>query len=152
MGVFKKGLISLSVLIFSFTFYPLEKAEAGWGSWEKPQWAPSGCLTRVWTDATNYYRGATSVDVKIEQNGKCGRVYYRMAIYGGSANMYRVSPYLTGYFSNITPTKKFQISSISPTYKDGRSLAVVADLAPNNNFAYHNLLGITSSHNIHIYQ
>lgn len=55
-----------------------QNASAAWSDWQSFDGFKQGCKVRVYTDALNYSSKASTVDVKAEQNGNCGTIYYNM--------------------------------------------------------------------------
>lgn len=104
-----KFILTFTIVISgSMVFFPNMKADAAMSSWQGRIKGDSDCRVRVWTDATNYYRGATTVDWYAETNGKCRKLDYSAELVS-SAHGIRRSGKLTGYFANRTPTKSFSI-------------------------------------------
>ncbi|MCY7925431.1 hypothetical protein P9D81_12995 [Bacillus haynesii] len=98
--------VSLGVLI-SFIFLNPNNAQAATSPWQKVSGAGSACKVRIWTDATTYTKRAKTVDFTIEQNGKCGKLYYTAIL---APDRYFVSaPYVDGYFTSKTPIKKLSV-------------------------------------------
>ncbi|MBX9957936.1 hypothetical protein H7T43_24050 [Peribacillus simplex] len=132
----KKMKIKKMLMVFSAAFIlgvsalPFNASAAGWTSWEDNPMG-NGCKTRVWHDADTYTTNATTIDFKVEQNGKCGKLYYKSSIntYGNApAYWKRISPYQTGSFSNITPLKQIKLSSLTQT---GVKAKVLVELYKN---------------------
>lgn len=93
-----------------------EKAQAAtYSGWQHPYGFNKSCKVRVITDASTYTKRATTVDAKVEQNGSCGKLYYRMDLAYKNANFMSIGDIQTGYFSGSTPWKSFNIRSVKQT-------------------------------------
>ncbi|WP_195536336.1 hypothetical protein [Bacillus paralicheniformis] len=109
-----KKVLKASVLFgvcvaFLLGFAPKE-ASAAWSEWQSFDGFKQGCKVRVYTDALNYSSKASTVDVKAEQNGNCGTIYYGMFLsWKGSDSVSIGSSYPTGSFTSNTPLKSINI-------------------------------------------
>lgn len=103
-----KGFVTSLVVLFVFLGSGIfsEEAEAATGTW---QTVNGSCKVRLVTDATNYYRGATTVDVYGETNGNCGTLYYKLVMDTHHYGLLSTQTF-TGNFANRTPTKQFSIA------------------------------------------
>ncbi|MEB3127513.1 hypothetical protein VJC19_04820 [Bacillus paralicheniformis] len=104
-----KTIATLSLLI-SGTLLFSQSAAAVWSPWQKEAF---GHTARVFTDDTNYYSGAKTVDWRAEKKGS-GTLYYTAGVYkkrsgGGLTDTNLVQ---RGYFKNSTPLKSFSVNEI----------------------------------------
>ncbi|MCM3425529.1 hypothetical protein [Bacillus paralicheniformis] len=104
-----KTIATLSLLI-SGTLLFSQSAAAVWSPWQKEA---LGHTARVFTDDTNYYSGAKTVDWKAEKKGS-GTLYYTAGVYkkrsgGGLTDTNLVQ---RGYFKHSTPLKSFSVNEI----------------------------------------
>ncbi|MCV9368939.1 hypothetical protein OIO07_11875 [Bacillus paralicheniformis] len=104
-----KTIVTLSLLI-SGTLLFSQSAAAVWSPWQKEAF---GHTARVFTDDTNYYSGAKTVDWRAEKKGS-GTLYYTAGVYkkrsgGGLTDTNLVQ---RGYFKHSTPLKSFSVSEI----------------------------------------
>lgn len=117
--IVKKSLLILfSFLLVSSVvlFGSNEKAQAAtYSGWQHPYGFNKSCKVRVITDASTYTKRATTVDAKVEQNGNCGKLYYRMYLAYKNANFGSIGDDQTGEFSSSTPWKSFSIRSVKQT-------------------------------------
>ncbi|AGI28803.1 MULTISPECIES: hypothetical protein [Bacillus] len=114
----KSLLILFSFLLVSSVvlFGSNEKAQAAtYSGWQHPYGFNKSCKVRVITDASTYTKRATTVDAKVEQNGNCGKLYYRMYLAYKNANFGSIGDDQTGEFSSSTPWKSFSIRSVKQT-------------------------------------
>ncbi|PAD57681.1 hypothetical protein CHH92_23930 [Bacillus sonorensis] len=87
-----------------------QNASAAWSDWQSFDGFKQGCKVRVYTDALNYSSKASTVDVKAEQNGNCGTIYYNMFLsWKGSDSVSIGSNVPTGSFTSNTPLKSINI-------------------------------------------
>ncbi|TWJ36167.1 hypothetical protein [Bacillus licheniformis] len=104
-----KTIVTLSLLI-SGTLLFSQSAAAVWSPWQKEAF---GHTARIFTDDTNYYSGAKTVDWRAEKKGS-GTLYYTAGVYkkrsgGGLTDTNLVQ---RGYFKNSTPLKSFIVNEI----------------------------------------
>ncbi|KUL16178.1 hypothetical protein RFN66_03605 [Bacillus paralicheniformis] len=104
-----KIIVTLSLLI-SGTLLFSQSAAAVWSPWQKEAF---GHTARIFTDDTNYYSGAKTVDWRAEKKGS-GTLYYTAGVYkkrsgGGLTDTNLVQ---RGYFKHSTPLKSFSVSEI----------------------------------------
>ncbi|EQM28565.1 hypothetical protein [Bacillus licheniformis] len=104
-----KTIVTLSLLI-SGTLLFSQSAAAVWSPWQKEAF---GHTARIFTDDTNYYSGAKTVDWRAEKKGS-GTLYYTAGVYkkrsgGGLTDTNLVQ---RGYFKNSTPLKSFSVNEI----------------------------------------
>lgn len=104
-----KTIVTLSLLI-SGTLLFSQSAAAVWSPWQKEAF---GHTARIFTDDTNYYSGAKTVDWRPEKKGS-GTLYYTAGVYkkrsgGGLTDTNLVQ---RGYFKNSTPLKSFSVNEI----------------------------------------
>lgn len=104
-----KMIATLSLLI-SGTLLFSQSAAAVWSPWQKEAF---GHTARIFTDDTNYYSGAKTVDWRAEKKGS-GTLYYTAGVYkkrsgGGLTDTNLVQ---RGYFKNSTPLKSFSVNEI----------------------------------------
>ncbi|MBU5327648.1 hypothetical protein [Bacillus paralicheniformis] len=104
-----KTIATLSLLI-SGTLLFSQSAAAVWSPWQKEAF---GHTARIFTDDTNYYSGAKTVDWRAEKKGS-GTLYYTAGVYkkrsgGGLTDTNLVQ---RGYFKHSTPLKSFSVSEI----------------------------------------
>ncbi|WP_078414341.1 hypothetical protein [Priestia abyssalis] len=109
----KKLAITSSLISGLVIATSIGTAEAATGSWTSVPSSGTGCQVQVWTDATSYGSGASTVDAYAKTNGKCNRTfYYKMSMRTGGGD-YASSQTFTGSFSSQSPTKSFDISKIN---------------------------------------
>ena len=94
-----KSLVMILPLVLVM-FVTTNQAEAATSSWQSVS-GVSGCQVRVWTDATTYYKSASTVDWYAQTNGSCGTLNYAASLKHPSQNITQI---LDGSFSNQTPT------------------------------------------------
>ncbi|MEC2212628.1 hypothetical protein P9G44_18280 [Bacillus paralicheniformis] len=104
-----KTIATLSLLL-SGTLLFSQSAAAVWSPWQKEAF---GHTARIFTDDTNYYSGAKTVDWRAEKKGY-GTLYYTAGVYkkrsgGGLTDTNLVQ---RGYFKHSTPLKSFSVSEI----------------------------------------
>ncbi|MFB7033146.1 hypothetical protein ACFCVS_01330 [Bacillus altitudinis] len=104
----KKLLITLTIIIAAVLYAP--SAQAVWSNWQTEGY---GHQARVFTDDTNYYVGAKTVDWRAEKKGS-STLYYTAGIYkkrsgGGLTDTNLVQ---RGSFKAATPLKSFSVSEI----------------------------------------
>ncbi|MEC0754599.1 hypothetical protein P8884_12805 [Bacillus haynesii] len=104
-----KTIVTLSLLI-SGTLLFSQSAAAVWSPWQKEAF---GHTARIFTDDTNYYSGAKTVDWRAEKKGS-STLYYTAGVYkkrsgGGLTDTNLVQ---RGYFKHSTPLKSFSVSEI----------------------------------------
>jgi hypothetical protein len=104
-----KSIVTLSLLL-SGTLLFSQSAAAVWSPWQKEAF---GHTARIFTDDTNYYSGAKTVDWRAEKKGS-GTLYYTAGVYkkrsgGGLTDTNLVQ---RGYFKNSTPLKSFSVNEI----------------------------------------
>ncbi|MEJ9331137.1 hypothetical protein [Bacillus licheniformis] len=104
-----KTIVTLSLLI-SGTLLFSQSAAAFWSPWQKEAF---GHTARIFTDDTNYYSGAKTVDWRAEKKGS-GTLYYTAGVYkkrsgGGLTDTNLVQ---RGYFKHSTPLKSFSVNEI----------------------------------------
>ncbi|MEC1552558.1 hypothetical protein P9D28_08975 [Bacillus haynesii] len=104
-----KSIVTLSLLI-SGTLLFSQSAAAVWSPWQKEAF---GHTARIFTDDTNYYSGAKTVDWRTEKKGS-STLYYTAGVYkkrsgGGLTDTNLVQ---RGYFKHSTPLKSFSVSEI----------------------------------------
>ena len=104
-----KTIVTLSLLI-SGTLLFSQSAAAVWSPWQKEAF---GHTARIFTDETNYYSGAKTVDWRAEKKGS-STLYYTAGVYkkrsgGGLTDTNLVQ---RGYFKNSTPLKSFSVNEI----------------------------------------
>ncbi|WYD68278.1 hypothetical protein [Bacillus phage PK1] len=104
-----KVVVALSILLSGTVLFS-QSASAAWSSWQTELF---GHKARVWTDDTNYYSGAKTVDWRIEKKGS-GTLYYTAGAYkkrsgGGLTDTNLVQ---RGYFKKSTPIKSFSVSEM----------------------------------------
>lgn len=102
--------ISTLSLLLSGTLLFSQPAAAVWSPWQKEAF---GHTARIFTDDTNYYSGAKTVDWRAEKKGS-GTLYYTAGVYkkrsgGGLTDTNLVQ---RGYFKHSTPLKSFSVSEI----------------------------------------
>ncbi|WP_113714089.1 cell wall-binding protein [Priestia endophytica] len=123
-------ILVLPVLIAGFLVTsPSDNAEAATSGWESI-YGISGCQVRVWNDAYNYTKNASTIDAYAETNGKCGTLTYKA--YVVVPHVGRISNVYNGTFAHRTPTKSFYLNSLSASgvdawvsfdiYKNGKLL------------------------------
>ncbi|MGK4251213.1 hypothetical protein AB0X76_22290 [Bacillus licheniformis] len=104
-----KTIVTLSLLI-SGTLLFSQSAAAVWSPWQKEAF---GHTARIFTDDTNYYSGAKTVDWRAEKKGS-GILYYTAGVYkkrsGGGLTDTNLAQ--RGYFKHSTPLKSFSVSEI----------------------------------------
>jgi len=104
-----KTIITLSLLLSGSLLFS-QSAAAVWSPWQKEAF---GHTARIFTDDTNYYSGAKTVDWRAEKKGS-GTLYYTAGVYkkrsgGGLTDTNLVQ---RGYFKNSTPLKSFSVNEI----------------------------------------
>ena len=106
MKVMMVFTIALSAIAFTGLSNKAEAA-TGWNT------IYGSCKARVVSDATNYTKTATTIDVYGETNGSCSKTLkYNLWLENPAAG--QVGPQnFTGSFNNQTPTKKFTISRLN---------------------------------------
>ncbi|MCF7618638.1 hypothetical protein P9D57_00585 [Bacillus sonorensis] len=98
--------VSMAILL---GFSP-QNASAAWSDWQSFNGFKQGCKVRVYTDALNYSSKAKTVDVKAEQNGNCGTIYYEMFLsWKGNWSIGMGENLPTGSFTSVTPLKSITI-------------------------------------------
>jgi hypothetical protein len=113
-----KFAISLAtIFVLGILTLPMNQAEAAWSGWQDVPEAGSSCQVNVYTDATNYYRGAGTIGAKAEQRGNCGQLNYMVTVQ--DQNWYNIGSSQSGYFNYSTPMKYFNISSLHDNGGDG---------------------------------
>ncbi|EPC8411463.1 hypothetical protein ACR3AM_005933 [Bacillus thuringiensis] len=120
-----KFLFVLS-LIISSSFFVTKKADAAWSDWNNVPNAAKDCKVRVYTDATNYSSTAKTVDAKAETNGKCGTLYYFMALSWNGLDSASHDT-TTGSFSSNTPVKQLKIGTVYDDETTYVSLVLFSD-------------------------
>ncbi|MCY9434162.1 hypothetical protein [Bacillus haynesii] len=129
-----KTIVTLSLLI-SGTLLFSQSAAAVWSPWQKEAF---GHTARIFTDDTNYYSGAKTVDWRAEKKGS-STLYYTAGVYkkrsgGGLTDTNLVQ---RGYFKHSTPLKSFSVSEIRKRTGKG-SYVIQLDCytdAKKNNYA-----------------
>ncbi|WP_181350497.1 hypothetical protein [Thalassobacillus sp. CUG 92003] len=106
----KIGFLLIMCLALIVIVTPSASVKAYTSSWQDVE-GYSNCEVRVWTDAQNYYEGATSINAYAESNN-CPKLYYDMYVMDGTTDA--ISDIKPGYFSYRTPTKYFNITSNYP--------------------------------------
>ncbi len=102
-------LIILAIILVTQLLYaPFAKAD--WSNWQRGGY---GHQARVFTDDTNYYKDASTVDWRAEKKGS-GTLYYTAGVYkkrsgGGLTDTNLVQ---RGSFKAATPLKSFSVSEI----------------------------------------
>lgn len=104
-----KTILILSLLLPGTLLFS-QSAAAVWSPWKTELF---GHTARVFTDDTNYYSGAKTVDWRAEKKGS-GTLYYTAGVYkkrsgGGLTDTNLVQ---RGYFKNSTPLKSFSVNEI----------------------------------------
>ncbi|MEH3000197.1 hypothetical protein [Bacillus pumilus] len=104
----KKLLITLTIIIAAVLYAP--SAQAVWSNWQTEGY---GHQARVFTDDTNYYAGAKTIDWRVEKKGS-STLYYTAGVYkkrsgGGLTDTNLVQ---RGSFKALTPLKSFSVSEI----------------------------------------
>ncbi|QII23600.1 hypothetical protein G3M80_03080 [Bacillus altitudinis] len=104
----KKLLITLSIIIAAVLYAP--SAQAVWSNWQTEGY---GHQARVFTDDTNYYKDASTVDWRAEKKGS-STLYYTAGVYkkrsgGGLTDTNLVQ---RGSFKASTPLKSFSVKEI----------------------------------------
>ncbi|WP_144626647.1 hypothetical protein [Bacillus altitudinis] len=104
----KKLLITLTIIIAAVLYAP--SAQAVWSNWQTEGF---GHQARVFTDDTNYYAGAKTIDWRAEKKGS-STLYYTAGVYkkrsgGGLTDTNLVQ---RGSFKAATPLKSFSVSEI----------------------------------------
>lgn len=104
----KKLLITLTIIIAAVLYAP--SAQAVWSNWQTEGY---GHQARVFTDDTNYYAGAKTVDWRVEKKGS-GTLYYTAGVYKKRSNGGLTDTNLVqrGAFKASTPLKSFSVSEI----------------------------------------
>ncbi|MEC0552303.1 hypothetical protein P8853_02420 [Bacillus haynesii] len=127
-----KTIVALSFLL-SGTLLFSQSAAAVWSPWQTELF---GHTARVFTDDTNYYSGAKTVDWRAEKKGS-STLYYTAGVYkkrsgGGLTDTNLVQ---RGYFKHSTPLKSFSVSEIRKRTGKGSyviQLDCYADAKKNN--------------------
>ncbi|WP_367294256.1 hypothetical protein [Bacillus pumilus] len=104
----KKLLITLTIIIAAVLYAP--SAQAVWSNWQTEGY---GHQARVFTDDTNYYKDASTVDWREEKKGS-STIHYTAGVYkkrsgGGLTDTNLVQ---RGSFKASTPLKSFSVSEI----------------------------------------
>ncbi|WMT29984.1 hypothetical protein RE735_05335 [Bacillus aerius] len=104
----KKLLITLTIIFAAVLYAP--SAQAVWSNWQTEGY---GHQARVFTDDTNYYKDASTVDWRAEKKGS-GTLYYTAGVYkkrsgGGLTDTNLVQ---RGSFKASTPLKSFSVKEI----------------------------------------
>ncbi|WAT79655.1 hypothetical protein [Bacillus safensis] len=104
----KKLLITLTIFAAAVLYAPY--AQAVWSNWQTEGY---GHQARVFTDDTNYYAGAKTIDWRAEKKGS-GTLYYTAGVYkkrsgGGLTDTNLVQ---RGKFKAATPLKSFSVKEI----------------------------------------
>lgn len=104
----KKLLSTLTIFAAAVLYAP--SAQAVWSNWQTEGY---GHQARVFTDDTNYYAGAKTVDWRSEKKGS-STLYYTAGVYkkrsgGGLTDTNLVQ---RGSFKASTPLKSFSVSEI----------------------------------------
>ncbi|MPQ25082.1 hypothetical protein [Bacillus paralicheniformis] len=104
-----KTIVVLSLLLAGSLLFS-QSAAAVWAPWQTELF---GHTARIFTDDTNYYSGAKTVDWRAEKKGS-GTLYYTAGVYkkrsgGGLTDTNLVQ---RGYFKHSTPLKSFSVSEI----------------------------------------
>ncbi|MEC0715381.1 hypothetical protein P8874_04475 [Bacillus licheniformis] len=104
-----KIIVTLSLLLSGSLLFS-QSAAAVWSPWQTELF---GHTTRIFTDDTNYYSGAKTVDWRAEKKGS-SKLYYTASVYkkrsgGGLTDTNLVQ---RGYFKHSTPLKSFSFSEI----------------------------------------
>jgi len=105
----KKLLITLTIIIAAVVLYA-PSAQAVWSNWQTEGY---GHQARVFTDDTNYYAGAKTVDWRAEKKGS-STLYYTAGVYKKRSNGGLTDTNLVqrGRFKAATPLKSFSVSEI----------------------------------------
>jgi len=104
-----KTIVVLSLLLSGSLLFS-QSAAAVWSPWQTELF---GHTARIFTDDTNYYSGAKTVDWRAEKKGS-SKLYYTASVYkkrsgGGLTDTNLVQ---RGYFKHSTPLKSFSFSEI----------------------------------------
>lgn len=104
-----KTIVTLSLLLAGSLLFS-QSAAAVWSPWQTELF---GHTARVFTDDTNYYSGAKTVDWRAEKKGS-STLYYSTGVYkkrsgGGLTDTNLVQ---RGYFKHSTPLKSFSVNEI----------------------------------------
>ncbi|PAK33628.1 hypothetical protein [Bacillus safensis] len=104
----KKLLITLTIFAAAVLYAP--SAQAVWSNWQTEGY---GHQARVFTDETNYYKDASTVDWRAEKKGS-STIHYTAGVYkkrsgGGLTDTNLVQ---RGSFKASTPLKSFSVSEI----------------------------------------
>ncbi|MFM2573787.1 hypothetical protein [Bacillus safensis] len=104
----KKLLITLTIIIAAVLYAP--SAQAVWSNWQTEGY---GHQARVFTDDTNYYKDASTVDWRAEKKGS-STLYYTAGVYKKRSNGGLTDTNLVqrGSFKAATPLKSFSASEI----------------------------------------
>ncbi|MGG5832175.1 hypothetical protein ACQ4LK_17905 [Bacillus pumilus] len=104
----KKLIITLTIIIAAVLYAP--SAQAVWSNWQTEGY---GHQARVFTDDTNYYTGASTVDWRAEKKGS-STLYYTAGVYKKRSNGGLTDTNLVqrGSFKAATPLKSFSVSEI----------------------------------------
>ncbi|MFK3906188.1 hypothetical protein [Bacillus safensis] len=115
----KKLLITLSIIIAAVLYAP--SAQAVWSNWQTEGY---GHQARVFTDDTNYYKDASTIDWRAEKKGS-GTIYYTAGVYKKRSNGGLTDTNLVqrGSFKASTPLKSFSVKEIRK--RTGRGTYVI---------------------------
>ncbi|KDE31577.1 hypothetical protein SFC22_06470 [Bacillus altitudinis] len=115
----KKLLITLTIIIAAVLYAP--SAQAVWSNWQTEGY---GHQARVFTDDTNYYAGAKTVDWRTEKKGS-STLYYTAGVYKKRSNGGLTDTNLVqrGSFKTSTPLKSFSVKEIRK--RTGRGTYVI---------------------------
>ncbi|MBR0581321.1 hypothetical protein [Bacillus altitudinis] len=104
----KKLLITLTIFAATVLYAP--SAHAVWSNWQTEGY---GHQARVFTDDTNYYAGAKTVDWRVEKKGS-STLYYTAGVYKKISNGGLTDTNLVqrGSFKASTPLKSVSVSEI----------------------------------------
>ncbi|PCK17735.1 hypothetical protein CEY02_19615 [Bacillus pumilus] len=104
----KKLLITLTIIFATVLYAP--SAQAVWSNWQTEGY---GHQARVFTDDTNYYAGANTVDWRAEKKGS-STLYYTAGVYKKRSNGGLTDTNLVqrGSFKTSTPLKSFSVKEI----------------------------------------
>ncbi|MES5395134.1 hypothetical protein ABU952_03250 [Bacillus amyloliquefaciens] len=112
----KKTIFLITCLFISAsTFFGFNEQvhAATYSGWQHPDNMAKSCKVRIITDASTYTAKATSVDAKIEQNGKCGDIYYKMYLSYKNGVFIGIGDEQTGSFKSSTPWKSISLKGTS---------------------------------------
>lgn len=113
-------LIILAIILVTQLLYaPFAKAD--WSNWQRGGY---GHQARVFTDDTNYYKDASTVDWRAEKKGS-GTLYYTAGVYKKRSNGGLTDTNLVqrGSFKAATPLKSFSVKEIRK--RTGRGTYVI---------------------------